>query len=110
MSDGRTLCVLDQGAVGGCPILVQGGSPNSRLVFEPNVRLAERQGVRLISYDRPGYGQSSPHPGRSVADCASDVRAIADPLGLERVGVWGIWGVQRTRLLARRYCRISCRQ
>ena len=34
----------------------------------------ESVGLRLISYDRPGYGGSTPQPGRSVADCAADVR------------------------------------
>jgi pimeloyl-ACP methyl ester carboxylesterase len=90
MSDGRALCVLERGVPDGYPILVQSGSLSARLLFEPQVRLAERQGIRLISYDRPGFGQSSPHPGRTVADCAADVRAIADALGLERVAVWGV--------------------
>jgi pimeloyl-ACP methyl ester carboxylesterase len=61
-------------------------------MYEPDVRLAERQGVRLISYDRPGYGGSSAQPGRTVADCARDVRAIAAGLGIERLAVWGISG------------------
>lgn len=45
---------------------------------------------RLISYDRPGYGRSSAMPGRTVADCAEDVRAIADALELTRFAVLGI--------------------
>jgi pimeloyl-ACP methyl ester carboxylesterase len=45
--------------------------------------------VRLITYDRPGYGGSTRHPQRSVADAASDVRAIADTLGIERFAVVG---------------------
>jgi pimeloyl-ACP methyl ester carboxylesterase len=45
--------------------------------------------VRLISYDRPGYGGSTSQPGRSVADCASDVRVICEALGIERVAMWG---------------------
>jgi pimeloyl-ACP methyl ester carboxylesterase len=48
--------------------------------------------LRLISYDRPGYGGSAPQPGRSVADCAADVRAICAALGIERLGMWGISG------------------
>jgi pimeloyl-ACP methyl ester carboxylesterase len=90
MPDGRALCVLERGVAEGYPILVQGGTFSSRLLFEPHVRLAEREGIRLISYDRPGFGESSPHPGRTVADCAADVRVIADALGLERLGVYGI--------------------
>lgn len=43
----------------------------------------------MITYDRPGYGLSDPHPGRSVADAADDVRAIADALGFETFAVIG---------------------
>jgi pimeloyl-ACP methyl ester carboxylesterase len=71
---------------------VHNGTPNSRLMFERDVARAERQGIRLISYDRPGYGGSTPQPGRTVADCAEDVRAIAAALRIERVAVWGISG------------------
>ncbi len=91
-ADGRTLQVLERGDPGGRPVLVHNGTPNSRLLFKPDVERAERQGIRLISYDRPGYGGSTPQPGRTVGDCAADVRAIAAALGIERLAVWGISG------------------
>ena len=87
--DGRTLCLQEGGQLDGRPILMHGGTPNSRLLYPPDVELAERQGVRLISYDRPGYGGSAPQPGRNVADCVQDVRAIAQELGFDRLAVWG---------------------
>src|SRR2546425_7476771 len=40
-------------------------------------------------YDRPGYGRSEPQPGRSIADAASDVEALADDLGFDRFAVVG---------------------
>lgn len=73
-------------------MLVHNGTPNSRLVFERDVARAERQGIRLISYDRPGYGGSTVRPGRTVGDCAQDVRTIASALGIEQLAVWGISG------------------
>lgn len=91
-SDGRTLKVLEDGDPSGRPVLVHSGTPNSRLMFGPDVALAARQGIRLISYDRPGYGGSAHLPGRTVADCAQDVRAIAGALGVDRLAVWGISG------------------
>jgi pimeloyl-ACP methyl ester carboxylesterase len=91
-ADGRRLQVLERGMPEGQPVLVHNGTPNSRLLYEPWVQLAERQGIRMIGYDRPGYGGSDRAPGRSVADCARDVRAIADGLGIERLAVWGISG------------------
>ncbi|MEO6857874.1 MAG: alpha/beta fold hydrolase [Solirubrobacteraceae bacterium] len=90
--DGRTLQVLERGVSNGRPVLVHGGTPNSRLPYEPDVAVAERRGIRLISYDRPGYGGSTRQPGRTVADCAEDVRVIASALEIERLGVWGISG------------------
>src|SRR5215472_2389008 len=90
--DGRTLAVEDAGDPAGRPVLVHMGSPNSRHLYGPNVADATRRGLRLISYDRPGYGGSTPHPGRTVADCAADVRAICEALGIDRLVMWGISG------------------
>lgn len=84
--------MLERGVPDGRAVLVHNGTPNSRLLYEPAVRLAERQGIRMISYDRPGYGGSDRDPGRSVASCGPDVRTIADALGVERLAVWGISG------------------
>ena len=84
--------MLERGVPEGRPVLVHAGTPNSRLHYGPAVRVAERQGIRMIGYDRPGYGGSDRDPGRSVASCARDVRAIADALGIERLVVWGISG------------------
>ena len=91
-ADGRRVQVLERGVADGRPVLVHNGTPNSSLLFEADVRLAERQGIRMISYDRPGYGGSDRDIGRSVASCARDVRAIADALEIERLAVWGISG------------------
>ena len=90
--DGRTLQVLERGDPGGRPVLVHNGTPNSRLLFDRDVARSERQGVRLISYDRPGYGGSTVRPGRTVGDCAEDVRTIASALEIEQLLVWGISG------------------
>jgi len=90
--DGRVLKVLEDGDPGGRPVLAHNGMPNSRLLFALDVRSARRLGVRLISYDRPGYGGSTRQAGRTVADCTEDVRAIAGALGIDRLGVWGISG------------------
>ncbi|HTX12037.1 MAG TPA: alpha/beta hydrolase [Solirubrobacteraceae bacterium] len=90
--DGRVLQVLERGVPDGPSVLVHNGTPNSRLMFDAEVEAAERQGIRIISYDRPGYGGSSRHAGRTVGDCADDVRAIAAALGIDRLAVWGISG------------------
>lgn len=90
--DGRVLQVRESGDLAGRPVVVHSGTPGSRLQYQRDAERAERQGVRMISYDRPGYGGSQRMAGRNVADCAQDVRAIAAALGIDRLGVWGISG------------------
>lgn len=88
-ADGRHLRVTEAGVPQGTPVFVHMGMPNSRLLFEPWLRLAEQQGIRLISYDRPGYGGSDLAADRSVASCAQDVQTIAETLRIERLAMWG---------------------
>ena len=88
--DGRVLAVEDAGDPTGRPVLVHHGTPSSRRhIHGPHLRNAARGGFRLIGYDRPGYGESSPQPDHTVADCASDVRAICAGLGIGRLAMWG---------------------
>jgi len=46
------------------------GTPGSRMGPRPRSSLLYRLGVRLICHDRPGYGDSTRHEGRRVADVA----------------------------------------
>lgn len=90
--DGRTLEVHEAGDPAGLPVIVHHGTPMSGLAYEPHVELAREQRLRLIGYDRPGYGGSTRHEGRRVADCAADVSDIADALALKRFATWGVSG------------------
>jgi pimeloyl-ACP methyl ester carboxylesterase len=87
--DGRTLAAEVTGAPDGSPVFLLHGTPGSRSGPKPRGIVLYRMGVRLICYDRPGYGESDRHQGRSVADAADDVRAIADHLGIDRFAVVG---------------------
>jgi pimeloyl-ACP methyl ester carboxylesterase len=89
VSGGRKLTVLEDGDPRGKPVFSLHGTPGCRLLYEPHVADARRRGIRLIGYDRPGYGGSTAFRGRSVGSVAPDVAAIADALGVERFGVWG---------------------
>jgi len=68
------------------------GEPMSRHLYGEWITDPEQKGIRLIGYDRPGYGGSTAHPGHTVASAAQDVRAIADALRHDRLGIWGISG------------------
>ena len=86
------LAVVEGADPTGPAIVVHHGTPMSRLLYGPNLADARARGLRLIGYDRPGYGDSTPQPGRTVADAATDVAAIADALGIDRFATWGISG------------------
>jgi pimeloyl-ACP methyl ester carboxylesterase len=74
----------------GVPIFVLHGTPGSRLsALHPEPAVVSAAGLRLISYDRPGYGRSSRHRGRRIVDCVGDITAIADKLSIERFAVMG---------------------
>jgi pimeloyl-ACP methyl ester carboxylesterase len=87
--DGRILAVLEAGDESGHAVVAIHGTPGSGLLWRGLAEDAEARGIRLLAYDRPGYGGSDPHPGRTVADAAGDVAAIADALGIERFAVEG---------------------
>jgi pimeloyl-ACP methyl ester carboxylesterase len=84
LRDGRTLHVYDDGHPDGEPLVVHHGTPGSGLLYGPEIADAKEQGLRLIGYDRAGYGGSSPNPGRSVADVAADITDVLDHFGIGR--------------------------
>ena len=63
LRDGRTLHVYDEGDKDGNVVIVHHGTPGSGLSYPPDVELARERGLRLIAYDRAGYGGSTPNPG-----------------------------------------------
>jgi len=92
LGDGRTLHAYDTGAddaAGRRAVFWHHGSPNIGAPPEPLFSAADRLGIRWISYDRPGYGGSSPRPDRNVASAAADTSAVADAFGIERFAVMG---------------------
>jgi pimeloyl-ACP methyl ester carboxylesterase len=84
LRDGRTLHVYDDGDPDGYPVVVHHGTPGSGLLYGPDIADAKAQGLRLIGYDRAGYGGSTPKPGRLVADVAADIADVLHHLGLDR--------------------------
>jgi pimeloyl-ACP methyl ester carboxylesterase len=85
----RRIAVDSWGSPTGMPVFLLHGTPGSRSGPRPRSSVLYRLGIRLISYDRPGYGGSDPQPRRTVADAAADVEAIADQLELDTFGVVG---------------------
>ena len=94
LDDGRTLRAYDSGA-DASPRLVlvwHHGSPQTGAPLEPVLRAASARGIRVLSYGRPGYGGSTPNPGRDVASSAAEVAAVADAFGVDRFAAMGASG------------------
>ncbi|MCK2217465.1 alpha/beta hydrolase [Actinomadura sp. ATCC 31491] len=93
LDDGRTLHVYDtgpaEGGDAGLTVLWHHGTPNIGLPPAPLFPHSDRLGVRWISYDRPGYGASTPLPGRDLASAAAHAVQVADALGVGRFAVMG---------------------
>ncbi|MEV0235083.1 alpha/beta hydrolase [Nonomuraea sp. NPDC050786] len=87
--DGRRLAVEERGKPDGTPVFYLHGTPGSRLGPSPRAQVLYRLGVRLITFDRPGYGLSDRMPNRTVASIAADVAAIADALEVDGFSVVG---------------------
>ncbi|MFD7556217.1 alpha/beta fold hydrolase [Streptomyces sp. NPDC059533] len=88
-ADGRALTVERWGDPDGKPVFLLHGMPGSRLGPAPRGMVLYQRRMQLIAYDRPGYGGSDRHPGRTVADVAQDVAAIADAMGFDTFAVAG---------------------
>jgi pimeloyl-ACP methyl ester carboxylesterase len=92
LGDGRTLHAYDTGSgnvAGRLAVFWHHGTPNIGAPPEPLFSAADRLGIRWVSYDRPGYGGSTPRPDRNVASAAAHASAVADALGIERFAVMG---------------------
>jgi pimeloyl-ACP methyl ester carboxylesterase len=81
LPDRRVLGWAEWGPPDGTPVLLVPGAATSRRLGV-GADAVRRLGVRLISLDRPGLGVSTPAPGRTFADFAADVRALAALRGL----------------------------
>jgi pimeloyl-ACP methyl ester carboxylesterase len=92
LGDGRTLHIYDtcaDGADARLAVFWHHGTPNIGAPPAPLLPAAAQRGIRWVSYDRPGYGGSTPHPGRDVASAAADIASIADALGIGQFAVMG---------------------
>jgi pimeloyl-ACP methyl ester carboxylesterase len=88
-ADGRRLACEVWGDPKGAAVFLLHGTPGSRRGPRPRPHELALMGIRLIAYDRPGYGLSDRDAGRQVADAAADVAAVADALGIDRFAVVG---------------------
>ena len=88
VSGGRTIAIEEYGNPTGPVVLYFHGWPASRL----EAGLIQNLPIRMLALDRPGYGQSTPMPGRTLLDWAADVAHVTKSLGIDRFHVVGLSG------------------
>jgi pimeloyl-ACP methyl ester carboxylesterase len=90
LRDGSTLAWRTFGARRGRPLYFFHGFPSSGLLGSLVHEAAALADIAIIAPDRPGFGASTPQPGRTIAGWAEDVAELADHLDHDRFGVLGV--------------------
>ncbi|HET6712912.1 MAG TPA: alpha/beta hydrolase, partial [Actinomycetota bacterium] len=79
--DGRSLRTAVTGPEDGLAVLWNTGNPGAFL--SPIDEETAAENVRVVTYDRPGYGRSTPKPGRRVVDGPADAELVLDAWDVE---------------------------
>jgi hypothetical protein len=87
LPDGRELGYAQYGSLTGKSIFYLHGLPGSRIEAARLHGLGQELGARIIATDRPGYGWSSPHPGRTLLGFPKDLDRLAAHLGINSYSV-----------------------
>ncbi|MBT6401015.1 alpha/beta hydrolase [candidate division WWE3 bacterium] len=92
LKDGREMGYVEFGDPKGFPVIYCHGWPSAKyegLYFDPE---AKEHGVRLISIDRPGMGDSTYKPDLTFYQWPDDVKELMDSLDIKNFGVFGVSG------------------
>ena len=89
-NDGRMVGFADYGSADHVAVVWCHGGPGSRIEPSWVFEAASHAGMRLIGIDRPGYGRSTPQPGRTIGGWVPDAIAVVDHLGIDRFMVIGV--------------------
>jgi pimeloyl-ACP methyl ester carboxylesterase len=112
LGDGRAVGYAQYGAPDSTVVVNAHGGLACRLAVAAADTAAREAGVRLISPDRPGIGESDPQPGRTILDWAGDVSQMLNNLGVEQFSAigWAMAGQYADTLagaLPRRVTRVA---
>lgn len=90
LRDGRHLAYREYGVPHGRALLVFHEGLGSSLLPPGAQALATELSLRVISAERPGFGQSDPSPDYSFDGVADDMVELCDQLGLQRVRITAV--------------------
>ncbi len=87
LDEDRHLAYTEYGCSDGVPVVFLHGTPGSRRLGALFETVAREQGIRLLAFERPGYGHSTPWPSRSLRDAGTVVSTVLDDVNVERAGL-----------------------
>lgn len=95
LASGHTIDYQISGAHDGFPLVFLHGTPGAKPPITSLSRVCAQRGLKLITFSRAGYGESSRRKGRKIGDEPAIVEEILHQLGYERfyVGGWSGGGV-----------------
>jgi hypothetical protein len=105
MRDGRFLAYKERGVPRETAqyhvISVHGYGRSRHDIFRASEELLNDLGIYLVAFDRAGYGQSDPHPERTIKSAVNDIEDFANELGLKpkfyviatSIGSYTAWGL-----------------
>lgn len=103
LRDGRRLDYRLSGPEDGMVFVFHHGTPGAGTERRSIEGPAHERGLRVLTTSRPGYGDSTRHPGRAVVDVVDDIAQLLDSLGIEEclVGGWSGGGPHALACAAR---------
>lgn len=112
LQDGRLLCYREYGPSAGLPVIYFHFGLSASMLPPAAVSAAAQAGVRVIAFERPGFGQSDPRPDYTFESVAADVDELRTKLGLRRLalfgdGYGGAFAVAAARRLGRDVLRLA---
>jgi pimeloyl-ACP methyl ester carboxylesterase len=81
LADGRDIEFQTTGPADGLAQVVHEGTPSGLVLNKRLAGAAAARGLRVVQAARPGYEDSAPRPGRTVADVVPDTAAVLDAIG-----------------------------
>lgn len=92
LPDGRRIAWSEYGRPDDRPVLYCHGFPASGAEAAFTRTAARSAHARIVAPDRPGFGGSTPVPGRALTDWVDDAVALLDALGIATAPIVGMSG------------------
>lgn len=89
LQDGRKLYYREYGVPTGRPVVYFHFGLAASLMTPEAANAALKARVRVIAFDRPGYGQSDPHSDYTFESIAGDVQELCHQLKLRSITLFG---------------------